>query len=211
MTPRLVPETGDANRPLPRDGRSSRIGLDRRTPFAAALAVAAPLQPAPLGGGCEGLAMLNRTNRTLSANLNRLNLGTRSLAIQANVNIGASTLRTRHAHRVVKRAGMFGSLPVEYSIPPVDLTDMPGSPSMSPRASCDGRVTGLGCEHVVDAPTPDVTEWPVLRTDRPRTDGETSLLPMSPRRPQGGTQRGRALPENLRRDRIHWPSSNTRS
>lgn len=34
--------------------------------------------------------MLNRTNRTLSAHLNRLNLGTRSLAIVAGVNNGTS-------------------------------------------------------------------------------------------------------------------------
>lgn len=41
--------------------------------------------------------MLNRTNRTLSATLNRLNLGTRSLALVAGVNNGI-TLRIRHGH-----------------------------------------------------------------------------------------------------------------
>ena len=43
--------------------------------------------------------MSNRTNRTLSANTNRLDLGTRSLAILAGVNNGTTkTLRLRLAH-----------------------------------------------------------------------------------------------------------------
>jgi len=59
--------------------------------------------------------MLNRTNRTLSANLNRLNLGTRSLAATANVNRGdLQTQRTRHAHRVVMRDGMHGFRPLRF-------------------------------------------------------------------------------------------------
>jgi hypothetical protein len=54
--------------------------------------------------------MLNRTNRTLSANLNRLNLGTRSLALGTGINNGAqsSRIRIHHTHRVVMRAGMVG-------------------------------------------------------------------------------------------------------
>ncbi len=68
--------------------------------------------------------MLNRTNRTLSANLNRLNLGTRSLANLAGVNTGDKTLRTRHVHRVVLRDEMRGyqSMPMiigQESIPPI--------------------------------------------------------------------------------------------
>ena len=50
--------------------------------------------------------MLNRTNRTLSAHLNRLNLGTRSLALKSGVNIDGQTLRSRHAHCVVMRDGI---------------------------------------------------------------------------------------------------------
>lgn len=61
--------------------------------------------------------MLNRTNRTLSANLNGLNLGTRSLAVTANINTGdLQTLRTRHTHRVVMRDGMHGYRPSSISI-----------------------------------------------------------------------------------------------
>lgn len=44
----------------------------------------------------EGIAMLNRTNRTLSANLNRLNLGTRSLTASVravNVNVAKQNQR----------------------------------------------------------------------------------------------------------------------
>ena len=40
--------------------------------------------------------MLNRTNRTLSANTNRLNLGTRKLDQNASANNGSLTLRTAH-------------------------------------------------------------------------------------------------------------------
>jgi len=45
--------------------------------------------------------MLNRTNRTLSANTNRLNLGTRKLDQDASANIGNLTLRTAHVEPVV--------------------------------------------------------------------------------------------------------------
>ena len=46
----------------------------------------------PPHGGSEGLAMLNRTNRKLSANHLGLNLGTRMLALKAGVNFGNLTL-----------------------------------------------------------------------------------------------------------------------
>ena len=72
--------------------------------------------------------MLNRTNRTLSANLNRLNLGTRSFALAADVNNGGQTLRIRHAHRFVKRDGMLG-YPTE--IIPISEGSMPAIPSPS--------------------------------------------------------------------------------
>jgi len=45
--------------------------------------------------------MLNRTNRTLSANTNRLNLGTRKLDQNASANNGSLTLRTAHPSPVV--------------------------------------------------------------------------------------------------------------
>jgi hypothetical protein len=76
--------------------------------------------------------MLNRTNRTLSANLNRLNLGTRSLAFVANVNNGAKTLATSHTHRGVMRDGMNGyrsSIPISGDAIP----SIPDPRSVSPR------------------------------------------------------------------------------
>jgi hypothetical protein len=80
--------------------------------------------------------MLNRTNRTLSANLNRLNLGTRSLVLTTGVNNGDSTLRVRHAHAHVyaMRDGMFRSSypsildPSWVSIPPTIPCSSPVSP-----------------------------------------------------------------------------------
>ena len=48
----------------------------------------------PFPGGCEGLAMLSRKNLTLSALVlsNGLNLGTRSRAANADVNLDGQTL-----------------------------------------------------------------------------------------------------------------------
>jgi hypothetical protein len=68
--------------------------------------------------------MLNRTNLTLSARTLsiRLNLGTRSLAINASVNHGGQTLRTRQTHHDAVREGMvwydvFPIMPARYGIP----------------------------------------------------------------------------------------------
>jgi hypothetical protein len=74
--------------------------------------------------------MLNRTNRTLSAHLNRLNLGTRSLAIQAS-NHGDSTLYTRFVHPVAVRAGVVGVPVYPISMGRIGIPSIPGSPSLS--------------------------------------------------------------------------------
>jgi hypothetical protein len=82
--------------------------------------------------------MLNRTNRTLSARLNRLNLGTRSLAPVARFNDSASTLHTRLVHPVVMRVGV-AKIPVGPAIiGPIGIPAIPGSPAVSPWliASC---------------------------------------------------------------------------
>jgi len=76
--------------------------------------------------------MLNRTNRTLSANLNRLNLGTRSLAVAAGLNIGEPTLRTRHAHRDVMRDGIIEYRPSPIPISRDAMPSIPSSSSVSP-------------------------------------------------------------------------------
>jgi len=78
-------------------------------------------------------AMLNRTNRTLSALLNRLNLGTRSLAYFASVINDEQTLRIGHAHRVVMRDGMPGDQPSSPSGPTGEIPGILDSPAVSPR------------------------------------------------------------------------------
>jgi hypothetical protein len=68
--------------------------------------------------------MLNRTNLTLSALTNRLNLGTRALVLNASVNNGKPTLRIRHFHHDVMRQRMVwyvepSSITGKYDIPPM--------------------------------------------------------------------------------------------
>ncbi len=75
--------------------------------------------------------MLNRTNLTLSALSNRLNLGTRSLALNASVNHGDQTLRIRHLHHDVMRDTMVWYVvspfaPGKYDIPPIPGSTIPG-------------------------------------------------------------------------------------
>jgi len=78
--------------------------------------------------------MLNRTNRTLSANLNRLNLGTRKLDQFASANIGNLTLRTAHVDHVVSvRAGSFEYPGFKFVAPPIMGPEplKPAMPSMA--------------------------------------------------------------------------------
>ena len=109
--------------------------------------------------------MLNRTNRTLSAHLNRLNLGTRSLALKSGVNIDGQTLRSRHAHCVVMRDGMR-----EHALDPVSETitgsvvstpipGLPIAPSWLIASPVVRAKVGLDVPATLDA-------WPVP-TDRP--------------------------------------------
>jgi hypothetical protein len=77
--------------------------------------------------------MLNRTNLTLSALSNRLNLGTRSLVLGTGVNHGGQTLRLRNSHHDVMRKRMVWHVvspfvPSKYDIPPV-----PGSVISGPQ------------------------------------------------------------------------------
>jgi hypothetical protein len=108
--------------------------------------------------------MLNRTNRTLSAHLNRLNLGTRSLAMQANVNTGADALHTRHAYPVDLRAGIVG-----YPVSPVPfggyaIPSIPGSPSVSPWLSVSPVIhPRVDLALAVDASS--LMDWPARSFD----------------------------------------------
>ncbi len=73
--------------------------------------------------------MLNRTNRTLSANRNRLNLGTRSLVVATGEINGKVTLRLRHAHGTPMRDGMRWSF--DPSIQPTSRIAIPTIPGLS--------------------------------------------------------------------------------
>ncbi len=105
--------------------------------------------------------MLNRTNRTLSAHLNRLNLGTRSLALKSGVNIDGQTLRLRHAHCVVMRDGMREEAvePVSDSIASSLIPGLPIVPSWLTASPVVRPTVGL------DVPAP-LAARPVP-TDRP--------------------------------------------
>jgi len=72
--------------------------------------------------------MLNRTNQTLSALSNRLNLGTRSLVLVTGVNSGANTLRTRQVHHDVMRVRMVWHVVSVFGSSKCDIPSIPGSP-----------------------------------------------------------------------------------
>jgi hypothetical protein len=78
--------------------------------------------------------MLNRTNRTLSANPNRLDLGTRKLDQNASANIGNLTLRTAHTLPVVTvRTGVV-AYPGFLFEGPFIMGPKPLKPAMRPRS-----------------------------------------------------------------------------
>jgi hypothetical protein len=101
--------------------------------------------------------MFNRTNLTLSARTlsNRLNLGTRSLALNANVMNVVRTLHTRQIHHDVLREGMvwydvFPIMPVGSGIPSI-----PGSFSQQQgQPGCVTRQPGPMAERVRVIPDP---------------------------------------------------------
>jgi hypothetical protein len=114
--------------------------------------------------------MLNRTNRTLSANLNRLNLGTRSLALQAGVNTVAQAHALRHDHLRMRkdsmRVGM--DMPVDISIPRYPSTS--SIPSSPPAFGWALWAESKRLEPLVVADVPPVrTE--VVPTGRPTSTG----------------------------------------
>jgi hypothetical protein len=90
--------------------------------------------------------MLNRTNRTLSAPLNRLYLGTRSLAPDSGANTGKQALRIRHAHLdgVVMRAGMTRYFEAPISGFTFEKPVMTCSLSGPPHPRVSGVVPALG-------------------------------------------------------------------
>jgi len=95
--------------------------------------------------------MLNRTNRTLSANLTRLNLGTRSLAQVAGANIGNETLRHAHAASpvAVRAGGAAYPDPIAF-----------GSPSiMGPKPAESAKAKSSGSSSMSPWPAPGMPTW----------------------------------------------------
>jgi hypothetical protein len=137
--------------------------------------------------------MLNRTNRTLSANLNRLNLGTRSLAATANVNTGdLETLRIRHAHHVVMRDGMHGFSPPSIPIRRGEFPVVPGSLPVPSRLD-PSRVVRPGVG--LAAETSSVTDRPCwLRRSQDQSLGRVLLKQERPKRDRKPAT-GRRSPE----------------
>jgi hypothetical protein len=121
--------------------------------------------------------MLNRTNRTLSANLNRLNLGTRSLAFVACNNIGAKTLLVRHDQEVVMRAGMVGYCDPRIPDSHPDYPSIPGS-SFVPSRLVSSRVVRPRVELAVGV-TASATSRLVALCDQPEwwPQSQTSRRP----------------------------------
>ncbi|MBV8556743.1 MAG: hypothetical protein JO116_14365 [Planctomycetaceae bacterium] len=116
--------------------------------------------------------MLNRTNRTLSASLNRLNLGTRPLASFASLFNGELTLHTRHAYPAVSRDGMPGDQPWSLSGPRGEIAGMTDSPMGSSRLVTSGVIptrvklvvvsdlSGRSCRwEEAQEPTPGRVAW----------------------------------------------------
>ena len=97
--------------------------------------------------------MLSRINLTLSALTNRLNLGTRTLVLNASGNNGKTTLCIRHLHHDVMRQRMVWCVvpsftSERYDIPPMPDSIIPG-PQQRPihcagqdasRSACQRRV-----------------------------------------------------------------------
>ena len=71
--------------------------------------------------------MLSRINLTLSALTNRLNLGTRTLVLNASGNNGKTTLRIRHLHHDVMRQRMVWCVVPSFTSERYDIPPMPDS------------------------------------------------------------------------------------
>ena len=139
--------------------------------------------------------MLNRTTRTLSAHLNRLNLlGTRSFVLAANVNNGAQTLHARHTSTVVMRAGTRGDSRYPDSIGTIGIPSIPGSTSVSswlgascaihPRIDFDTQFVVDGVRQVAPATVPCFhTEEPGITPRRHRAEhGQADRQPFAGKR-----------------------------
>jgi len=143
--------------------------------------------------------MLNRTNRTLSANSNRLNLGTRSLAPVAGLDTVTQTLRVRHAHPSKRKDfARDGAYPIDPAI--IDADPIPMAPSPAPDPAWPFAAARAGARVMVVAEAPPV-ERQVVTTDPSRrtgwSRGQGQAWPRS-ERPEGSCRLGRTAPASKR-------------
>jgi hypothetical protein len=149
--------------------------------------------------------MLNRTNRTLSASFDRLNLGTRSLAVLAgNVNV-ADTLRSAFTHPHSKRmafmrGGEKGTIGIGKPIPGYPWSpSSPSSPGVAESLCSVRRWVGVVAEHppVEQEVVTTVPAWPTGRsTCRPQPRRQDRARGQS-RAKAAAAAVGRATPARL--------------
>ncbi len=126
--------------------------------------------------------MLNRTNRTLSASPNRLNLGTRSLASFASLFNGEQTLRIRHTQPAVLYDGMPGDQPWSPSGPSGEIAGMTDSPKGSSRLVASGVIPTRVELAVVSALSGRSCRWEEAQEPSPgRVDGSAPIAVASRR------------------------------
>lgn len=109
--------------------------------------------------------MLNRTNRTLSANFNRLNLGTRSLALVASGINGTVTLRGRLSRGDSPRDGSREAIriaSISMSFPHESMKRPPMAPCSSP--ADPWRTWRADTGPVAAVPVPVAVESSVVRS-----------------------------------------------
>ena len=132
--------------------------------------------------------MLSRINLTLSALTNRLNLGTRTLVLNASGNNGKTTLRIRHLHHDVMRQRMVWCVVPSFSSERYDIPPMPDSIIPGPQQP-PIRCAGPGAESLcLPAKRPTQAESGLaLEAGQSRSARTRILLRL------GGQDRGRGL------------------
>jgi hypothetical protein len=121
--------------------------------------------------------MLNRINLTLSALTNRLNLGTRALALNTSVNTGKVIVRIRPLHHDVMRQVMGWRVKSSfhlgiYDAPPVSGSTLPGGQQRLIRCS-DQEASRSACQR---CNLPESSRGVLLKQVRPGKHALESLF-----------------------------------
>ncbi len=114
--------------------------------------------------------MLNRMNRTLSALNNRLNLGTRTLVLNASGNNGKTTLRIRHLHHDVMRQRMVWCVVTSFTSERYDISPRPDSivpgPQLPPIRCADQEPSRSACQRSVQPKPSQARPFKQARPER---------------------------------------------